>query len=48
MDIFRKNVEDIVLNDNPLMPVTSACTKCQTATLKLVTVNGKYVLTTGK
>ena len=24
---FRKNVEDIVLNDNPLMPVTLACTK---------------------
>ena len=24
---FRKNVEDIVSNDNPLMPVTIACTK---------------------
>ena len=24
---FRKNVEDIVLNDNPLMPVILACTK---------------------
>ena len=24
---FRKNVEDIVLNDNPRMPVTLACTK---------------------
>ena len=24
---FHKNVEDIVLNDNSLMPVTLACTK---------------------
>ena len=24
---FHKNVVDIVLNDNPLMPVTLACTK---------------------
>ena len=24
---IRENVEDIVLNDNPLMPVTLACTK---------------------
>ena len=46
--IFHKNVEDIVLNDNPLMPVTLACKKWQTATLKLVTVNGKYVLTPDK